>query len=230
MEQMKKLARCVRGLPFQGAALLRAMRGARSEFGIAAGYQHRREPSYFDDTGLEDEWQREVYEFAARFMAENDFGTVYDVGCGSGFKLMKYLSQHRTVGFDLPETVAFLTRTYPDREWRAEGFDARGIPPADLVVCSDVIEHVPDPDALLAFLESLTTRWLVISTPVRDLLYAVGTRPRFGPPTNPTHLREWSFAEFGRYIGTRFDVARHEVTNRRQATQMILCAKRQPAS
>jgi len=48
----------------------------------------------------------------------------------------------------------------------------------------------------------------------------------FGPPMNISHLREWSFAEFAAYIGLKFEIAEHRVTNTAQATQMVICTRR----
>jgi SAM-dependent methyltransferase len=206
-------------------AASRRLLGARSRFGIMAGYQHRQEVVAFDDTGMTDEWQREVYMLAADLVRDRRNATVYDVGCGSGYKLLKYLGEFRTVGFDRPETVCVLRERYPGRDWRAEKLDARGMLKADLVICADVIEHVSDPDQLLDFIDALAGCWIVLSTPVRELLYPPHNPRRYGPPQNPCHLREWSFEEFGRYIAGRFDVVKHVVTNPAQATQMIVARR-----
>ena len=199
---------------------------ATPRYAIVPGYRHRPDPIYFDDTGFTDEWQREVYQFAADLMAAESLKTVYDVGCGSGFKLVKYLGGYDTTGFDVEPTVTFLRRKYPDRKWAECNFHDRSLAPADLVVCGDVIEHVADPDELLDFLERIASARIVISTPDRALLYPKSSPLYYGPPQNPHHLREWNFSEFNRYIARRFSVVHHLVTNRVQATQMILCVPR----
>lgn len=205
---------------------VRAVSGHSSQYGILPGYQHRSKPGYFDDTAHKDEWQKEVYVFAAEVMRTEGLRTVYDVGCGSGFKLVKYLGEYETTGFDVPDTVSFLRESYPDRRWRSVPFGDRTVPPADLVVCSDVIEHVPDPDELIGFLEAVARRWIILSTPERTLMYPPGSRYHFGPPSNPTHLREWNIRELAEYVGRRFNILRHEITNHAQATQMIFCERR----
>ena len=49
-------------------------------------------------------------------MEMHRFSTVYDIGCGSGFKLIKYLGHYETVGFDVEPTVSFLAGAeYPLR-------------------------------------------------------------------------------------------------------------------
>lgn len=65
---------------------------------IAAGYRHRDQVGFFDDTGFTDEWQREVHEEAASLMLEHRLATVLDVGCGSGYKLVHTLGQFDTTG------------------------------------------------------------------------------------------------------------------------------------
>lgn len=203
------------------SASLRATLGTTGAYGIFPGYTHRTEPSYFDDTVFEDEWQQEVYTFAANLMAREGLTRVADVGCGSGFKLIKYLGHYQTTGFDVPETVAFLQGKYPGRTWTSVPFSTRGLESPDLVISSDVIEHVPNPDELLRFITGLKSRFVIISTPDRDCLYRPGSRHHFGPPPNPTHLREWSFAELGAYVSQSFEIIDHTITNTAQGTQMI---------
>ncbi len=61
------------------------------------------------------------------------------------------------------------------------------------IVCSDVIEHVANPDELLASLKSIKgTKYYIISTPDRGLI----PQKQYGPPLNKTHMREWNFKEF----------------------------------
>lgn len=215
----------LRGLLQQGEVYVRTALGEKGQYGIRPGYRHRREILYFDDTSQTDGHQREVYKFAAEIMETNKFKTVYDIGCGSGYKLVNYLGQYETTWFDLEATVKFLKEKYPQRNWQTAQFSDRDIAPADLVICSDVIEHVPDPDSLLSFLESISKDLIIISTPARDLIYKAGDYDYMGPPRNSCHIREWSFKEFSKYISSKFRIIRHEITNRRQATQMILCSR-----
>jgi len=219
----RKLAKATVGRAYNAFYGL-AHRNSTGRYSIVPGYRHRAEASYFDDTANTDEWQKEVYFYAQCVMREKNLQSIYDVGCGSGFKLITYLGEFATVGFDVPETVEFLSARYPSREWRAANFEDRDITPApDMVVCSDVIEHVPDPDKLIEFILGLRAQYVVLSTPDRNLLYGPGSPWRFGPPSNHAHLREWSFEEFGTYITRRFTILDHLITNREQATQMIFC-------
>jgi SAM-dependent methyltransferase len=197
--------------------------GPPDNYFIHAGYRSRVENFYYDDSGCADEWQSEVYQFAAEIAARDGLEAVCDVGSGSGYKLLRYFADRRTVGLDVPETVEKLKRRYPDREWFVADFDAQLPVRPDLVICSDVIEHLPDPDRLLSFVLRAAPRWAVFSTPERDLLRC-GTHS--GPPGNPAHVREWNFAELRAYLSSRFEVVEHFVSNAAQCTQCALVRPR----
>jgi hypothetical protein len=70
-----------------------------------------------------------------------------------------------------------------------------------LVICSDVIEHVVDPDVLLGYLRTCTGSGglVILSTPERHRLRG---RNCIRSP-NPAHVREWSFGELRRYLEAR---------------------------
>ena len=49
-------------------------------------------------------------------------------------------------------------------------FSQNDVPKADLVIASDVVEHLVDPDEMLQFISRIGPKFVVISTPDRDLL------------------------------------------------------------
>src|SRR5262245_46591059 len=108
--------RAVKTLALHGIAHGKELMGAESKFCIRGAYRHNTKYCYFDDTPFEDEYQKEVYLRAADIARSIGARTVYDVGCGSGYKLVHYLGEYDTTGFDVPETLAFLRRTYADRK------------------------------------------------------------------------------------------------------------------
>lgn len=187
-------------------------------YGLPEGYRIREKPEHWDDTRMKDEWQREVYLMAAAIMASNGYSNVIDVGCGSAYKLIKYLGKYDTYGLDVPRTVEWLRENYPTKEWGSSAPDHK----FDLVVCADVIEHVPDPDMLCHTLRSLSKGIILISTPDR----LRPGEPPLGPSTNRSHVREWSFAEFGNYIREQFDVLHQVRTNEVQSTYAVICRAR----
>jgi hypothetical protein len=196
--------------------------GKPENYFIHDGYAAREDNDYYDDLGNDDQWQVEVYKFAREICQRDGLNTVCDVGCGSAYKLMNFCGDMKTIGIDVPRTIEHLKQRWPDKEWQAD-FDA--IPPfrIGMVIASDVIEHLPDPDVLLDYIEKIDPEQIVLSTPDRNLL-RVG---RFnGPPRNSAHVREWSFAEFRAYVESRFVVEAHFISFAAQATQCILCHPR----
>ena len=178
---------------------------------------------FFDDQNNTDHFQKEVYEAAYRIASSNNLESVVDVGCGSAFKLLYYFNdEFKTTGIDIGSTYDYLIRKYPEKDWlNGEGLDYSNIF-GEIVICSDVIEHVLDPDVLLNNLKKIKgIRYLVLSTP--DRLLARGWYD-FGPPQNITHIREWNGKEFSAYIQSMgFDILSHQVTNYPQTTQMVIC-------
>jgi 2-polyprenyl-3-methyl-5-hydroxy-6-metoxy-1,4-benzoquinol methylase len=173
---------------------------------------------------LEDQWQKEVYEAAKDVWRRNGLDRVVDVGTGSAFKLLKYFGGDplAVTGLDLQSAVDVLRKKYPGNSWSTlERYFKSGVWSVcqiDLLICADMIEHVDDPDAILGIFAQMKPRWLVISTPDRELLPTP-----LGPPANPQHVREWAFHEFHQYISQWFSIVRHWHSNRAQATQCIIC-------
>lgn len=182
---------------------------------IKDGYTPRLKNRYFDDTPLKDEWQREVYETARSIADQHHFQSVLDIGTGSAYKLLKYFRASDTLGMDLPPTVRWLKRHYPDRRW-TDKFEPQ--PGFDVLICADVIEHIPDPDQVLDLIARCRPQVAVISTPDRSLL----KRGHDGPPGNKAHVREWAYEEFATYISQRFHILDHFISNIPQSTQVVV--------
>lgn len=200
---------------------------------IKKGYIARRHYTHFDDSSLKDEFQDEVYFAAYELTNKHHYKTIGDVGCGSGYKLLKYFGALNTTGFEIQPTLNFLQTTYPHREWRISDFSTK---PAgsdfDVMICSDVIEHIEDPDQLLSWINQFNFRYLVISTPDRDELIHVwtdnfyGPQSQVGPPVNIAHIREWNFEEFEKYVSQYFNIVKHFHCKREFYGQVIIATKK----
>lgn len=186
---------------------------------IPASYSSRTFVRHHDDRGYKDEWQEEVYSRARGIARDRRFDSVLDVGCGSGYKLLKHFSDLEVRGWELPPALEQLRARYPQGHWERSDLARRDVAPVDMVICSDVIEHLVDPDELMSCLAAIPCRVIVLSTPARELLPA----GQGGPPHNPCHAREWSCEEFGRYARRYFSVFEHAISNRAQATQYVVC-------
>ena len=197
--------------------------GKVENYFIHDGYNHRSETKFFDDTENTDGWQKEVYFFAREIFDENNLTAVCDIGCGSGYKLVNNFGGCSTIGLDVDKTCITLKKIYPHLTWMVLDLNNPPNFRADLVIASDIIEHLLEPDKLLSYIAELNSKYILFSTVERNLL-RVGTHN--GPPMNPTHVREWNFAEFDAYISSRFEVLEHFISNSAQATQCLLCTPR----
>jgi len=197
--------------------------GSPKSYHLAAGYRSRQAIEHWDDTGSTDEYQDEIYKFAARVAAERGYKKIIDFGCGSGYKLMKYFSDFDTTGYELEPALSFLRNNYPDRSWREGGFEPHYFDDVDMVICSDVIEHLPEPDVLLTALRDSSARSVILSTPSLEILADWGgtASTRYGPPAIPMHYREWTTYEFGKFVSQFMPVTEHHVLDVYQSTQLL---------
>jgi SAM-dependent methyltransferase len=191
-----------------------------SHFCIKAGYHEGRLVEKFDDRQNADQWQRNVYESALACIKQNNGKSVIDVGCGSGFKLIDLFGNFETTGIELAETCDWLKLKYPGKKWMEFENTDPGQLQTDMIICSDVIEHVQNPDGLMDFLVKINFRWLVLSTPERN---RVRGKTDFGPPENTSHYREWSDTEFKSYVSGWFAVKDQRISGDQSVSQILFC-------
>ncbi|MQA75731.1 MAG: methyltransferase domain-containing protein [Solirubrobacterales bacterium] len=140
----------------------------------------------------------------------------HEVGCGEGeLSLMLAREGLRVRGSDVSaEVVAEAARRAEAacvevayREASITALDP-SIDAAELLVCCEVFEHLPDPEAGLESIAALARPWLVVSVP-REPLWRVLNLARgkyldeLG--NTPGHLGHWSRA-FLRFLRRRVDV------------------------
>jgi SAM-dependent methyltransferase len=101
---------------------------------------------------------------------EISFDTVLDVGCGNG-ELLLALNQRkniaRLVGVDIAQKVIEVNRAaFPRFEFHQLDIGTACMPEQfDLVVCSEVIEHVRDWHLALRHLRRMCARYLIVTVP-----------------------------------------------------------------
>ena len=182
---------------------------AESGFCIKAGYIPRPSTPYCDDVLSNSDGivhQPEVYQFSAYLGGRFGCTEMIDLGCGSGNKLAEISRQFRMVGVDFGENIKRFRESYQgaiglehDLSREPLRITDRELIKRSVVVCSDVIEYLPNPVPLLQTIHDLMQDAPVgiITTPERD---RVRGPDHFGPPNNDHHVREWNLPEFERLL------------------------------
>lgn len=159
-------------------------------------------------------YQFPVYKFLCKYVSEHNIDKVIDVGCGVGRKLHyvhKQAPDLKIIGIDQEAPIIYCRDTYDFGEWYVDDFESSEISSdikSKLILSSDVIEHLTNPDLLLSYIKTKLEKdgVVILSTPERDALR--GRSCNHSP--NKHHIREWSFKEFERYLESRgFETIKH---------------------
>lgn len=176
--------------------------------------------------------RRFVAQLHALFVAANPVQRVVEVGVGEGF-LSGWLSERfpdkSFTGIDLAEgDIAKLRQKFPRIEaHQGSIYDLASLsPPYDLVLCCEVLEHLPDPEKGLDHLLSLGARRLILTVPHEPFfmlsnLARAKNVTRFG--NDPEHVNHWGKRSFRTMLETRFDVLEMETS---YPWLLSLCAPR----
>ena len=161
-------------------------------------------------------YQYHVYEAASHLLAGMSQPHVADIGCGYPTKTDRLLAplSGKVVLFDQPAMGQLLPTVFPHLHFEPVDLECPEVAPYadhfDLVVCSDVVEHLLAPDALMAFIRSIVKPdgYVVLSTPEREV--ERGKDCLSSPKAE--HVREWTRSEFANYVqASGFTIERHEL-------------------
>lgn len=149
--------------------------------------------------------------------AESGARGAHEVGCGEGEVAMRLAAAGITVrGSDISEPVIGEARRRAAARGLGIEFEAKpveemepGADGAELIVCCEVIEHLPDPETAVGRLSELAAPWLLASVPREPLWRALnlarGAYVRDWGNT-PGHLNHYSRRSFLALLSRRFDV------------------------
>ena len=159
-------------------------------------------------------YQYSVYLKAKKLITNFQLKSVLDIGCGMGMKLKEliYPICQDVSGIDTQETITACKQIHDFGNWHACDLNDTTInieKTFDLIIASDVIEHLNNPDNLLNIINthSTCTTFIVLSTPERTLNWGID---HLGPSPNNSHVREWTFYELKDYIESKgFHIMEH---------------------
>ena len=106
------------------------------------------------------------------------------------------------VGIDREHAVNYCVQNHHFGKWHEDDIDNPSLvfkDTFDLIIVSDVIEHLVNPDKLLDYIKQHSNRdtYIIVSTPERDVIHG---KKSIGPPRNRAHVREWNRTEFRNYF------------------------------
>ena len=193
-------------------------------------YVHRDEYVQYDNTPQTDKFQDEVYAAARQICNQNNFEKIADIGCGSAYKLMKYFRDKDFLGLELEPNLSYIKKKYPLFKFALSDFDNPPEDNFDILICSDVIEHLLEPDELIEFIKKINWKYLVLSTPDREVIQNLQRGfgwdvEENGPPYNEHHIREWTSKEFYEYVSQHFRVIEHFCAPIQKECQIIIATK-----
>lgn len=144
--------------------------------------------------------------------------SAFEVGCGEGHLSMRLLEKGIAAsGVDLEESVV----AEANQRARDQGYEPlfraqslydlrRDEVDAELVVCCEVLEHLPDPHRALARLRDLANPWVLLSVP-REPIWRVLNVARgkylaaWG--NTPGHIQHWGRRSFLQMVEQEFSLA-----------------------
>ena len=159
-------------------------------------------------------------------------GSILDVGCGEGFTLHKL--QEAGIGKKL-EGIEYLKRAialgkkqYPhllikqgsiyELPYKANSFD--------LVLCTEVLEHMDDPKKALSELVRVSKKYLLLSVPNEPFfmlaqLLRGKNWSRLG--NDIEHINHWTFLSFQKFIGSSVTIKKVSIPF---FWTIVLCVKK----
>lgn len=168
------------------------------EDNVTRGSGERLKPAAISSGGYRDHLAR--YLFAAHFVAGR---SVADLCCGNGYgsNLLLAAGAVRVRGIDIAADAIEVARAhYSGPEFELGAVDRPlDLGEFDVAVCFEGIEHVDDPDRLLANMRSAGLA--LVSSPNAEFFPG-------GFSGNPHHLREWTRGEFEAALSRHFSEVR----------------------
>lgn len=197
------------------------------------------EPVYFSKNHSKHIHQNTVFQFfVARFFRKfyqffnmMNADSVLEIGCGEGFVLDYLAKRNPTLhlrGIDRDFEAVRMASKISASVIEFVCADGAHLPcdddSFDAVILSEVLEHVPNPDAILKEAIRVTRRYLLITVP-REPYFKMIARcfESFRIAEDPDHIHFWTRPQFQVWLESMVRMVRNET---RGFYQLALCEKR----
>ena len=132
--------------------------------------------------------------------------SILDVGCGEGVLTSEWAErlEGRIVGIDLPDPkleAEWQKRQRPNLEYKVEEATSLSFGDGEFQMASaiEVLEHVPEPEATVAEMARVASKWVLVSVP-REPIWRMTNMARGAYwktlGNTPGHVNHWSKVSF----------------------------------
>jgi 2-polyprenyl-3-methyl-5-hydroxy-6-metoxy-1,4-benzoquinol methylase len=151
---------------------------------------------------------------------DQERSAVFEFGCGEGLLLRELKNRGfkcgELIGIDLRANALAQARDLHP-EWRFECVDLfKWSPPKpkfDVVIASQVLEHIPNPRPILEKLVAMTGGTLVLTVPKEpwfQIMNLLRGRDLLRLGNHPEHVNRWSTAQFAKFVSEFATIERVE--------------------
>ncbi len=138
-----------------------------------------------------------------------DVKTVLEAGCGEGavtnFLYNEGKGKFDIKAFDISEKlVKDAAKQFPEIDFSVQNiYEMNEVEKYDLVVCSEVLEHLEEPEKVIKLLLDASKKYVIVSVP-REPIWCVLNMCRgkylkdFG--NTPGHIKHWSKGQFLKFL------------------------------
>lgn len=133
--------------------------------------------------------------------------TVLDAGCGEGYVYRGLRARGVSAAWEGVDSSAgairYAAERNPEARWGVGDLRRLNHPDgsAELVLCSQVLEHIPRPETVRDELARVSARWLLLSVPLEPVFRSIcALTVATGIGQDPGHVNFWSPAAFRNFL------------------------------